>query len=115
VHTEEAGMIFVMVATLAIGGFLAISGLVGVLTAPSMTREEAEEALIDAQERAGRPISVSSAIAIYVLFLAVVAALIVGIATRDTGAGIQTFTFGLILGGVVWGLGLLLGHRPVEE
>jgi hypothetical protein len=115
IHTEERGMILALIAGMAIGGFFLISGLVGILNERPLTEEE-EEALAVQQVTATRPpISVTTAVGIYVLILAAVAGLIAGIAFRDAGAGIQTFTFGLILGGVIWGLGVLLGHRPVEE
>jgi hypothetical protein len=116
IHTEERGMELALIAAMAAGGFFFISGLVGVLNERPMTEEEEEEALAVQRVTSTRPpISVSAAIGIYVLVLAVVAGLIVGIALRDAGAGIQTFTAGMILGGVIWGLGLVLGHRPVEE
>jgi hypothetical protein len=116
IHTEERGMELALIAAMAVGGFFFISGLVGVLHEPPMTEEEEEEALAVQRVTSTRPpISVSAAVAIYVLVLTVVAGLVVGIALRDAGAGIQTFTAGMILGGVIWGLGLVLGHRPVEE
>lgn len=116
VHTEERGMELTLIAGIAIGGFFLISGLIGVLHEPPLTAEEEEEALAVQQVTATRPpISVATAVGIYVLILAVIAGVIVGIAADDSGAGIQTFTAGLILGGVIWGLGVLLGHRPVEE
>lgn len=116
IRTEERGMELALIAAMAAGGFFFISGLVGVLNERPMTAEEEEEALAVQRVTSTRPpIAVSTAIGIYVVVLAVVAGLIVGIALRDAGAGIQTFTAGMILGGVIWGLGLVLGHRPVEE
>lgn len=116
IHTEEQGMILALIAGMAAGGFFLITGLVGILNERPLAEDEEEEALAVQQVTATRPpVSVTTAVGIYVLILAAIAGLIVGIAQRDAGAGIQTFTFGLILGGVIWGLGVLLGHRPVEE
>lgn len=117
VHTEEQGMELVFVGALAVGGFLTISGLAGVLTQQPMTEAEEDAWLAEQEMRtgAGRAPSVSTAIGIYLMVLSVVAGVIVGVAAEDAGAGIQTFTFGLILGGVIWGLGLLLGYRPAED
>ena len=114
-HTDETGVQFLLVAGLAIGACLFIVGLVNLLMEPPVTPEEDEEALAETEVRRGRPVSVATAIGAYLLALAVITAVIVGIAMNDAGAGIQTFTFGLILGGAIWGLGVLLGHRPVEE
>jgi hypothetical protein len=113
-HAEERGIEVLLIAGLAIGAFLTIVGLVNVLMEPPARVEEEEE---PAEELlpAGRPVSITTAIGAYILVLAVISGIIVGIAADDPGAGIQTFTFGLILGGVIWGLGVLLGHRPVEE
>ena len=114
VHTEERALELVLIIALAVGAFLTISGIVGVLTEPPRPApEENDEATIGPVT--GRPISVTTAVGIYLLVLAVIAGVVVGIASDDVGAGVQTFTFGLILGAVVWGLGLLLGYRPVEE
>jgi hypothetical protein len=116
IHTEERGMELALIAGLAAGGFFLITGLVGVLTERPMTEEEEEEKLAIQQLTSDRPvISVSAAIGIYVVVLAVIGGVIVGIASKDSGAGIQTFIAGLILGGVIYGVGVLLGHRPVEE
>ena len=117
VHTEDRGMEVLLIAGLAIGAFLTIVGLVNVLMEPPLPAEEDDEAAALADERIprGRPVSVATAIGIYIVVLSVIAAFVVGVAAKDAGAGIQTFTFGLILGGVIWGLGVLLGHRPIEE
>ncbi|MGH2584610.1 MAG: hypothetical protein ACRDJE_06820 [Dehalococcoidia bacterium] len=114
-RTEERGVELALVGALAAGGFMLISGLVGVLSQQPMTEEEEEEQLAAEQTAAGRTPSVATAIGLYMLALAAIAAVIVGIVVDDTGAAIQTFTFGLILGAAVYGLGVLLGHRPVEE
>jgi len=114
-RTDERGIELLMIAGIAAGGFFLITGLTGVLTQRPMTEEE-EETLPVQPVTSGRPIvSVSTAIGIYVLILAVIAGTIVGIASKDSGAGIQTFIAGLILGGVIYGVGVLLGHRPVGE
>jgi hypothetical protein len=115
VHTEDRGVEVLFVTGLAVGAFLLIVGLVNVLMEPSLTPEEEEDALLEEDLHARRPLSITSAIATLILVLSVVAGTIVGVATGDSGYGIQTFTFSLIFGGVIWGLGLLLGHRPVEE
>jgi hypothetical protein len=114
-HTDETGVQFLLVAGLAIGGCLFIVGLVNMLMEPPVTPEEEDEALAEAEVRRGRPVSIATAVGVYLLALSAIAAVVVGIALNDVGAGIQTFTFGLILGGVIWGLGVLLGYRPVEE
>jgi len=113
-HTEERGIEVLLIAGLAIGAFFTIVGLVNVLM-ESPVRDDEELEPADEPVRAGRPVSVAAALGAYIVVLSVVAGIIVGIASDDAGAGIQTFTFGLILGGVIWGLGVLLGHRPVEE
>lgn len=116
IHTEERGIELLMIAGIAAGGFFLITGLTGVLTERPMTEEDEQERLAAQQLTSGRPlVSVSTAIGIYVLVLAIIAGMIVGIASDDSGAGIQTFIAGLILGGVIYGAGVLLGHRPVEE
>jgi hypothetical protein len=115
VHTEDRGMEVLFVAGLAIGAFLLIVGLVNVLMEPSLTPEEEEGLLLEEDLHARRPPSVTTAIAVFILVLAAIAGVVVGVATGDSGYGIQTFTFSLIFGGVIWGLGLLLGYRPVEE
>lgn len=114
-HTEERGIELLLIAGLAVGAFLTIVGLVNVLLEPPTTAEEEEDERAEETLRTDRPVSITTAIGAYILVLAVVSGIIVGIATGDAGFGIQTFTFGLILGGVIWGLGVLLGHRPVEE
>jgi hypothetical protein len=115
-HTEERGVELAMIAGIAAGGFFLIAGLTGVLAERPMTEEEEEDALAVQQLTNERPaISVSAAMGIYVLVLSVIGSAIVGIALDDFGAAIQTFVAGLILGGVVFGVGALLGHRPVEE
>ena len=113
-HTEERGIELLLIAGLAIGAFLTIVGLVNVLMEPPVRADEEDEPA-EEPTPAGRPISITAAIGGYIVVLSVVAGIIVGIASGDAGFGIQTFTFGLILGGVIWGLGVLLGHRPVEE
>ena len=115
IHTEERGMELVLIAAMAIGAFFTISGLIGVLTEPPRSEAEDEEEFVPAEVRSGRGPSLATAFGVYLLILAVIAGIVVGIAADDAGAGIQTFTFGLILGGVIYGLGLLLGYRPVEE
>ena len=115
IHTEERGMELVLIAAMAIGAFFTISGLIGVLTEPPRTELEEEEEFVPAAVRTGRGPSLATAFGVYLLILAVIAGIVVGIATDDAGAGIQTFTFGLILGGVIYGLGVLLGYRPAEE
>jgi hypothetical protein len=115
-HTDDRGIELAMIAGIAAGGFFLIAGLTGVLTEQPMTEEEEEEALAVQQLTSERPaISVSAAMGIYVLILSVIGAIIVGIALDDVGAAVQTFLAGLILGGVIYGAGVLLGHRPVEE
>ena len=114
-HTEERGIEVLLIAGLAIGAFLTIVGLVNVLLEPPVVAEEEEADLAEEPLPTGRPVSIAAAIGGYILVLSLVAGIIVGVAADDAGFGIQTFTFGLILGGVIWGLGVLLGHRPVEE
>lgn len=112
-HTEERAMELAMIAALAIGGFLLISGLIGTLTEPPRPAFADDEP--DDLPAQGRPVSVSTAIGVYLFAIAVIAGIVVGIFAEDVGAAIQTFTFGVILGGVIWGLGLLLGYRPAED
>jgi hypothetical protein len=115
-HTEERGVELAMIAGIAAGGFFLIAGLTGVLTERPMTEDEEEEALAVQQLTSERPVvSVWAAMGIYMLVLSVIGAVIVGIALDDFGAAVQTFLAGLILGGVVYGVGTLLGHRPIEE
>jgi uncharacterized membrane protein len=114
--TEERGVEMAMIAGIAAGAFFFIAGLAGVLAERPMTEEEEEEALAIQQLTNERPvISVAAAMGIYVLVLSVIGSTIVGIALDDFGAAVQTFLAGLILGGVIYGVGVLLGHRPVEE
>jgi hypothetical protein len=114
-RTEDSGLEVLLIAGLAIGGLLLLSGLFGVISEPPMTEEEEEAALAAEQVASGRPMSVSTAMGLYLLVLSVLAGIVVGVASGDLGFGIQAFTFGLILSGVVYGLGVLLGYRPAEE
>ena len=116
VHTEERAMEVALIAAIAAGAFLTISGLIGVLTEPPAPAAVAydETAEPTALPEARGP-SLGVAIGVYLFVLALLAGIIVGIAARDAGAGIQTFTFGLILGAIIFGIGYMLGHRPVEE
>jgi hypothetical protein len=114
-QTDSVGVQALLVAGLAAGICLFVSGLVGVLAEQPITEEEEEAALAEEQVHARRPVSIATAVGIYIVALAAIAGVVVGIAFHDPGPGIQTFTFGLILGGVIWGLGVLLGYRPVEE
>ena len=115
VHTDERGMELVLIALMAVGAFLTISGLIGVLTEPPRAALDEDEEVVAPALRTGRAPSLATAFGLYLLILSVIAGIVVGIATDDAGAGIQTFTFGLILGGVIYGLGVLLGYRPAEE
>jgi hypothetical protein len=115
-HTDDRGLELALITGIAAGGFFLIAGLTGVLTERPMTEEEEEEALAVQQLTSERPaISVSAAMGIYVVVISIIGAVIVGIALDDVGAAVQTFLAGLILGGVIYGAGVLLGHRPVEE
>lgn len=115
-HTDARGVELAMIAGMVAGGFFLIAGLTGVLTERPMTEEEEEEALAVQQLTNERPVvSVSAAMGIYVLILSIIGSVIVGIALDDVGAAVQTFVAGLILGGVIFGVGTLLGHRPIEE
>jgi hypothetical protein len=115
-HTEERGVELAMIAGIAAGAFFFIAGLAGVLTERPMTEDEEEEALAVQQLTNERPaVSVWAAMGIYVLVLSIIGSVIVGIALDDAGAAVQTFVAGLILGGVIYGVGTLLGHRPIEE
>ncbi|MGE3601735.1 MAG: hypothetical protein AB7N70_40070 [Dehalococcoidia bacterium] len=115
-HTEDRGLELALIAGIAAGGFFLITGLAGVLAHPPRTEEEEAEAAAVQQLTSERPaISVTAAMGLYVLVLSVIGAIIVGIALDDFGAGIQTFVAGLILGGVIYGAGLLLGLRPTVE
>jgi hypothetical protein len=114
-HISERNEQVLLVAALSAGVFLTVAGLASWLSEKPITQAEEERQLALAQEESGRTPNVSKAVAIYLLVLTLITGVIVGVATGDTGAGIQTFTFGLILSGVVWGLGVLLGYRPAEE
>lgn len=118
VRAESAAMEYLLIALLALGAFLAISGLVGTLTEPPVPDDAFDDA--SPLSRAGdtlppRPPAVAAAMGMYVVLLAIVAGIIVGVAQGDAGVGIQTFTFGIILGGIIFGVGYLLGHRPAAE
>ena len=115
-HAEERALEILLIAAMAIGLFLVIAGLIGILTEPPRPSDEFaldEEAATPLAAR--RPPSIATALGVYLFILAVIAGIVVGVAQDDAGAGIQTFSFGLILGGVIAGIGFLLGHRPVEE
>lgn len=117
VHADERVIEVTLIAGMAIGLFLAISGLLGVLTEPSETAEqrEAEELQLAEERAAGRGPTVAAAIGSYLLLVALVLGAVVGIAQNDIGVAIQTFTAALILGGVIVGIGLMLAYRPAEE
>ena len=115
-RTEERAIEVALIAAIAVGAFLLISGLIGMLTEPTQAEVETfDEETEPAPQPERRAPSIATAMGIYLFILAALAGVIVGIAQDDPGVGIQTFTFGLILGAVVWGIGVVLGHRPVEE
>jgi FtsH-binding integral membrane protein len=111
-HVSERDEQLLLVAALSAGVFLTVAGLASWLSEKPLTEAEEERQLALAQEQAGGPPSATKAVAVYILVLSIVTGVIVGVATDDVGSGIQTFTFGLILSGVIWGLGVLLGYRP---
>jgi hypothetical protein len=113
VHADTRGMELALIGLFTLGAFLTLSGLLGTLTEPPRTEDElAEDAAARSAAEPTRAPSVATAMGAYILVLAAVAGAVVGVAQSDAGAGIQTFTYGVILGGVVFGLGYLLGHRP---
>jgi len=116
VRADTRGMEWTLIGLFALGAFLTISGLVGTLTEPPRAEDDqAEEVSAPATVAPARAPSVATAMGAYIFVLAAVAGAVVGVAQDDAGAGIQTFTFGVILGGVVFGLGFLLGHRAAAE
>lgn len=104
---------WLQIAALTLGAFLLICGVITTITEPPPTAEEREQ-VYGLPTRAVRRSAVNTIIGLYVGFLAIVAGAVVGIATGDVGAGIQTFTYGAIVGGILVGVGVLLGHRPSE-
>ena len=111
-HIAERNEQVLLVAALSIGVFLTVCGLLSWLSEKPLTEAEEERQIALAQQESVRTPSVSKAIAIYLLAVSVITGVIVGAATGDPGAGIQSFPFGLILSGAVWGLGVLFGYRP---
>ena len=114
-HFDESAEQLLLVLALALGIFLLLAGLINVLSERPLSVEEEEEELAEVQVFSGKPPSIATALGIYILVLSLVAGVIVGVMTEDVGAGIQTFTFGLILSGAIAGIGLLLGYRPTAE
>ena len=111
-HFDESAEQLLLVLALALGIFLLLAGLVNVLSERPLS---VEEELAEVQVFSGKPPSIATALGIYILVVSLVAGVIVGVMTEDVGAGIQTFTFGLILSGAIAGIGLLLGYRPTAE
>lgn len=124
VHTEARNAELAIIGALAAGIFLTVAGAISLLTeppAPAVEYDEYDEPFVPAdlagetaEWRPPRATFVATLVGIFLLIVAAVIGAIVGAADRDLGTGIQTFTFALILGGVVLGLGLLLGYRPGE-
>jgi uncharacterized membrane protein YphA (DoxX/SURF4 family) len=116
-HTENRAIQFLIVAEMALGLFFLVAGVQKWLTMPSraaLTEEEREREAIGISPTKP-PVSVATALGIYFLILAVAGALIVGFASGDAGYAVQVFTYTLIVGALLYGLGRLLGHRPAAD
>lgn len=112
-HTEDRTNEVMIIAAIALGAFLTITGLNATVTEPEPApmMDEADEPVV----AGAGPSAVRIAIGVYLFVLAIAAGIVVGVAQGDSGAGIQTFTAGVIFGGVIFGIGFMLGHRPAEE
>jgi uncharacterized membrane-anchored protein len=117
VHADTRALEVALIAALAAGLFLSVSGLLGVLTEPSETPEQrdAEELELAEERSAGRGPTVAGAMGAYLLVVAFVLGAVVGLVQRDMGVAIQTFTAALILGGIIFGIGYIFAYRPTAE
>lgn len=111
---------YAMIGVLAVGIGITALTAIGMLTEPPTPAidedaDEVDEAYV--RDRYPQPNlgTMARAAAGFVFVIALVSGGVVGAALGDAGAGIQTFTFALILAGVVLGVGLLLGYRPAAE
>lgn len=111
-HSESTGTQLALIGGIALGAFFFIAGLAGILT--EQPRPAVDLETEPAPKFEGRRPNAGVVIGLYVAVLAVIAGIAAGVGFGDAGYGIQAFTFAVILGGMVFGLGYMLGHHPID-